>query len=76
MKPDWRSIKDGSVAVRRGWLAAVDCRRLPASRPFQTDYFLYFPKALYDTFGGVERLLRSVPLGGQCVCFCHAMAED
>lgn len=33
--------------------------------PFSTEYFLYFPKSLYQQVGRVETMLRGFPLGGQ-----------
>jgi SAM-dependent methyltransferase len=38
-------------------------------RPFQTDYFLYFPKSFYQKLGRMENVLGWLPLGGQYACY-------
>jgi len=38
-------------------------------RPLRTEYFLYFPKALYGSLGSIEGALGWLPLGGQYATF-------
>jgi len=40
-------------------------------RYLETQYFLYFPETLYNRMAGAERLLRSVPFGGQFAIFAQ-----
>ena len=35
----------------------------------ESEYFLYLPERLYHSAGWVEKVLRSVPLGGQYATF-------
>lgn len=53
-------------------LTARNARRLFSNTGFQsisTEYFLYFPEALYKRLAGVERMLSRVPGGGQYAVF-------
>lgn len=34
-------------------------------RPFRTEYFLYFPKSVYEKIGRIENHLIGLPMGGQ-----------
>jgi SAM-dependent methyltransferase len=38
-------------------------------RHLESQYFLYVPEKLYDKAGGLERIVRRVPLGGQYAMF-------
>ena len=38
-------------------------------KPYRTDYFLYFPKSLYEKLGRMENILRWLPLGGQYAAY-------
>jgi SAM-dependent methyltransferase len=42
--------------------------------PMQSQYFLYLPEKQYARMGGLERLLRKVPLGGQYSMFARKPA--
>jgi SAM-dependent methyltransferase len=39
--------------------------RVAGIEPLATIYYLFLPQALFDKFGRIERLLTSVPFGGQ-----------
>lgn len=49
-------------------LTAATARSISSSAgltPFRTEYFLYFPKGLYEKLGRIENVLGWFPLGGQ-----------
>jgi SAM-dependent methyltransferase len=53
-------------------LSARLARRIQAAaglHPCRTEYFLCLPKRLYARFGAMERLISSLPLGGQYASF-------
>jgi hypothetical protein len=35
----------------------------------ESQYFLYLPERLFDKFGGLERIVKRLPLGGQYAMF-------
>jgi SAM-dependent methyltransferase len=38
-------------------------------RHMESQYFLYLPERLFDKFGGLERIVKRLPLGGQYAMF-------
>ena len=41
-------------------------------KPLSADYFLYFPKQLFNRLGPIERMLSKIPLGGQYALLARA----
>jgi len=48
---------------------ARDMQAAAGLHPCRTEYFLCLPKRLYARFGAMERLISSLPLGGQYASF-------
>jgi len=40
-------------------------------RHVESQYFLYLPEKYYDKVGGLERIFRKLPLGGQYAMFAR-----
>jgi SAM-dependent methyltransferase len=52
-----------SARLARSYARKVGLRHL------ESQYFLYVPEKLYDKFGGLERIVKKLPLGGQYAMF-------
>lgn len=68
------------VDVHAVFLTASEARRLMASSGFvvdTTDYFLYFPRRVYESGGRhLEKLLTKLPFGGQYAVFGISRADS
>jgi SAM-dependent methyltransferase len=67
-------VKRVPVDANAVLLTGPETRRLMKSaglEPLSTQYFLYLPAKLYALAGGVEKILATVPMGGQYAAFAR-----